>query len=316
MLSDLLDLTATKIAVAVWWFALGAAVGSFLNVVVYRLPEGLSLVHPASHCPRCKHPIRWRDNVPVLGWIVLAGRCRDCGAAISPRYPLVEAVTATMFLVVAWVEGISGTNLPQRPWPAVDSIVFRALTPGESLGVAAYHLLLLSTLLPAALIEYDRRPLPARLAIPALVLGAGLPLVWPHLRPVPAIVPRPGFGLASGPAFDGVLGLIDGLAGLGVGMALGLAAWRFVGPRDRLGLALGPACVGLFLGWQAGAAIAVPVLALHAAMRPLARRYPRVEATSPGVWLWLATWGWILAWEPLLRAVSACGEAAWPFCLR
>jgi hypothetical protein len=99
-------------------------------------------------------------------------------------------------------------------------------------------------------------------------------------------------------------------------MALGLAAWRFVGPRDRLGLALGPACVGLFLGWQAVVAIAVPILALHTALRPLARRHPRIEATSPGLGLWLATLGWILAWEPLGRAVSAFGGTAWPFCWR
>src|SRR5574340_1482121 len=63
--------------VAVWLFALGGAIGSFLNVVVYRVPAGMSLVEPGSHCPHCKRPIRWFDNVPILAWILLWGRCRD-----------------------------------------------------------------------------------------------------------------------------------------------------------------------------------------------------------------------------------------------
>ena len=89
-----------EILLAVWLFALGGATGSFLNVVVYRLPLGLSLIAPASHCPACKHPIRWFDNVPILAWFLLGGRCRDCGMEISPRYPLVEALTASIFLTV------------------------------------------------------------------------------------------------------------------------------------------------------------------------------------------------------------------------
>src|SRR5262245_39596843 len=69
--------------------ALGGALGSFLNVVAFRLPRGMSLSHPGSQCPACHRPIRWHDNVPVVGWMRLGGRCRDCGAAISARYPAV-----------------------------------------------------------------------------------------------------------------------------------------------------------------------------------------------------------------------------------
>jgi len=71
----------------------GLAIGSFLNVVIYRVPAGLSVVHPPSACPSCGHEIRNRHNVPVLGWLVLRGRCYDCKAKISPRYPLVELAT-------------------------------------------------------------------------------------------------------------------------------------------------------------------------------------------------------------------------------
>jgi len=80
---------------------LGLAVGSFLNVVVHRVPSGLSLMRPGSHCPACSHPIRTRDNVPVLGWLLLKGCCRDCREAIPVRYPLVELVTAVVFVLVA-----------------------------------------------------------------------------------------------------------------------------------------------------------------------------------------------------------------------
>jgi len=79
---------------------LGLAVGSFLNVVVWRLPRGESVVSPPSACPACSTPIRARDNVPVAGWLLLKGQCRDCAASISPRYPVVEALTGGLFAVL------------------------------------------------------------------------------------------------------------------------------------------------------------------------------------------------------------------------
>ncbi len=79
-------------------FVLGAVVGSFLNVCIHRLPRGESIVSPPSHCPRCNAPVRPYDNVPLLSWLLLRGRCRACGGAISPRYPAVELLTACLFL--------------------------------------------------------------------------------------------------------------------------------------------------------------------------------------------------------------------------
>ena len=87
-----------------WLFAVGGVVGSFLNVVVYRLPLGISLVYPPSRCPKCENLIRWYDNIPIFGWIMLRGRCRQCHNPISARYPVVEAVTAVMFAVLAVAE--------------------------------------------------------------------------------------------------------------------------------------------------------------------------------------------------------------------
>ena len=85
----------------------GLVIGSFLNVVVWRVPRGESLVRPPSHCPRCEHPIRPWDNVPLVSWLVLRGRCRDCGAPIAARYPLVELGTGVLFTLTAWFTGLS-----------------------------------------------------------------------------------------------------------------------------------------------------------------------------------------------------------------
>lgn len=80
-----------SLAVTVAAFVFGAMLGSFLNVVIHRVPRGESVVFGGSRCPWCRAPVRPRDNIPVLGWLLLRGRCRDCGGPISPRYPLVEA---------------------------------------------------------------------------------------------------------------------------------------------------------------------------------------------------------------------------------
>src|SRR4051794_36713503 len=79
----------------------GLAVGSFLNVVIHRVPRGESLIRPGSHCPQCGAAVRKRHNIPVLGWLLLRGRCADCRTPISARYPLVEAGTAALFVAVA-----------------------------------------------------------------------------------------------------------------------------------------------------------------------------------------------------------------------
>jgi leader peptidase (prepilin peptidase)/N-methyltransferase len=82
-------------------FLLGLAVGSFLNVVIHRVPREESLLRPGSHCPHCQHPVRGRHNIPLLGWALLRGRCADCGEPIGLRYPAVELITAVLFLAMA-----------------------------------------------------------------------------------------------------------------------------------------------------------------------------------------------------------------------
>jgi leader peptidase (prepilin peptidase)/N-methyltransferase len=99
-------------------FAVGACVGSFLNVVVYRLPRGLSLISPGSRCPKCETPLAWYDNIPVFGWIFLRGNCRYCRQRISPRYPIVEAITGLLFVFYYVMFFIKGLGPPEEMnWP-------------------------------------------------------------------------------------------------------------------------------------------------------------------------------------------------------
>ncbi len=93
---------------AIAFFVIGLAFGSFLNVCISRLPHDLSIVTPRSYCPACRAPIAWRDNIPLLSWILLRGRCRSCRARISPRYPAVELLTAALFLACYAAFGLGG----------------------------------------------------------------------------------------------------------------------------------------------------------------------------------------------------------------
>lgn len=95
----------------IFFFAVGAAVGSFLNVIIYRLPEEKSIILPASHCTICNHAIRFYDNIPLFSYLFLKGRCRNCSESISLRYPLVELLTAIMSLMVYWKFGLSAQYL-------------------------------------------------------------------------------------------------------------------------------------------------------------------------------------------------------------
>jgi leader peptidase (prepilin peptidase)/N-methyltransferase len=115
---DWFYLWAPKGVIAIFLFAFGACVGSFLNVVIYRLPEGLSIVRPASRCPKCAHQLPWFENLPILSWLSLRGRCSSCRAPISPQYILLEVLVAVVFAGVyvlfflapsdVWWSGIGG----------------------------------------------------------------------------------------------------------------------------------------------------------------------------------------------------------------
>lgn len=132
---------------------LGLAVGSFLNVVIYRLPHGASVAWPASHCTSCRRPLRWYENVPILSWIALRGRCRTCRARISIQYPLVEAATAALFLAGYYAFGLTPL-LPVRLAFACAMIVLFA-------------------------IDFEHQILPNEITLPGVVIGLVLSMFLP-----------------------------------------------------------------------------------------------------------------------------------------
>jgi hypothetical protein len=162
---------------------------------------------------------------------------------------------------------------------------------GEAATLATYHLLLVCTLLAAALIEYDGRRVPWRLAFPAVVAGWLAPAVWPYLHPVPAALFEQ----------EWLGGLADGTAGLTLGLAIGLPSYRWIGAGQGRSLAIGPAVAGLFLGYQAVAVLGPAALGLHLAARRLGQRWPLVARSSPGFWWVAGTLGWVLAWQALVH---------------
>lgn len=129
----------------------GLVIGSFLNVVIYRVPRGESVVRPRSHCPGCNQPIAERDNIPVVSWLLLRGRCRQCATRISARYPLVELGTAVLFVIAA-------------------------ARFGADLAVPAFCVFF-AGLLALSLIDLDVKRLPNKVLYPTLFLGGGLLVV-------------------------------------------------------------------------------------------------------------------------------------------
>ena len=137
---------------AAFAFLFGAVLGSFLNVVIYRLPRGESLAHPPSRCPSCGAGVKPYDNIPILSWLILRGKCRNCGARISPRYPLVELLTAVLMALVPIVLGAD-----EDVW----------------IGFA-----LVLILVPLTFIDLDHRILPNKITYPATVIAVVLVAIF------------------------------------------------------------------------------------------------------------------------------------------
>lgn len=187
----------------------GTAIGSFLNVVIYRVPAGKSIVRPPSACPQCGHQIGARDNVPVISWLLLRGRCRNCGTAISARYPLVEVLTGAVWVAVALRFGWSWT------------------LPAE--------LVLVTGLIALAFIDYDQLKLPRVIVWPLgltvlafLLLAAGVQGTWRRLL-VALICAAVEFAVlfAINFASPRALGFGDVRLSPVLGLALGWIGWRW-----------------------------------------------------------------------------------------
>lgn len=200
--------------ILVFSFLLGAVIGSFCNVVIYRLPfilqgESLSLSWPASHCPHCKLPVKFRHNVPLLGWLMLRGRCATCKKAISWRYPLVEGLMALLYGGIIWLQGVTPQSL--------------------------FDVLAVTFLLPLLFIDLRTMLLPDRLTLPLLTLSllfsfCGYGAVEPMQAVIAALL---GFGIPWGLSL--LFRLLRGHEGMGMGdMKLLAALGAWLGPLALL----------------------------------------------------------------------------------
>jgi leader peptidase (prepilin peptidase) / N-methyltransferase len=234
---------------------LGLAIGSFLNVVVWRLPNGMSLSSPPSACPRCEHPIRSRDNIPVLSWLILRGKCRDCKEPISVRYPLVELGTALAFVgVVLW-----SAREHWGFWLLPAYLYFAAVT------------------IALALIDLDTRTLPNRIVLPSIVVAGVLLAVasaatgdWYSL--LWAVVGGGvlfAFYLLLVLIYPSGMGFGDVKLAALVGLMLGYLGW-------------GSLIVGAFAAFLLGGVFSIVLLAL--------RRATRKSGIPFGPWMLLGAW--------------------------
>lgn len=216
--------------------AIGLLVGSFLNVVIWRVPRGESIVAPGSHCPACDARVRPRDNVPLLSWLLLRGRCRDCHAPISARYPTVELLTATVLAVLAWRIGLEA-DLP-------------AFLYLGSIGVAL------------SLIDLDVKRLPNVIVLPSYVVGVVLlgaaaavqQDAWSMLRALMGMTALYGLYLVLALIYPSGMGFGDvKLAGV-LGLYLGWLGWAEI-------------ITGGFLGFLFGGVVGAVLMALRRAGR-------------------------------------------------
>ena len=200
---------------------LGLLVGSFLNVVIHRLPLGESLVRPASRCPACEAPVRPYDNIPVVSWLVLRGRCRNCRAAISVRYPVVELLTAAAFAGAALTRGVDDDLALWLPFAG--------------------------TLIAVAGIDLDHRIIPNKILLPAAIWGLAATIAFRPDNVDDSLI-------AGGVAFTALL-----LAALAYPAGMGMGDVKLAGVMGiYLGSGVAPAMLAAFL---AGSVVGLLIIA-------------------------------------------------------
>jgi len=208
-------------------FAFGLAFGSFLNVCIYRLPRGFSVVAPRSACPQCKQPIAFYDNIPVLSWLILRGRCRQCKAPITPRYLVIELLTGALFLACYGFFGLTFSTLK--------------------------YCVLSFLLLGLIFTDAETKLLPDKMTLPGLALG----VIFSLIVPVDDLVSQflPGFVSLPFPSEAALrlLSLADSVLGAAVGASFIYGAGAiYLRWRGMEGMGLGDvklmAMVGAFLG--------------------------------------------------------------------
>lgn len=292
-LAENIRLRSAEILFVLWFFAFGASFGSFLNVVAARMARGKSF-GGSSHCPHCNTRIARRDLVPILGWLMLAGRCRTCGVRISPRYPLVEALTGAVLVMLLFAELLSGcANVPFTKHYSYDGFVWILFYPKwDVVGMYAYHMMLIYFLLVVSLLEWERALVPKRLILTGIVLGILCPAIWPTLHPVPWLMQHPDWL----DPWSWLKRIDSAVAGIAVGACFGVVL-SSARPLRHSSSALHGAMrrpetvsmvlVGVFLGWQSVLSVAALTALFRLMAVTFAIHWPRFAK--------LPTSGWILA---------------------
>lgn len=259
-------------------FLMGLAVGSFLNVCIARLPLEKSVIWPSSRCSSCLQPIRWYDNIPLLSYWLLRGRCRTCGASFSIRYFFIELATGLGFAGLFYAEIIANIHgwdlLRQNQWALQFGVV-----PWQGWVLVGFHAILFSLLLAAAVCDLEHREIPLGITMPGMLIGLIGAVVWPWPWPHDFIQAMNGQPLGRpwwvlGPVKGGLypwpvwgplpewlppgswqLGLATGLAGILAGtFMIRVIGWVFSTALGKEAIGLGDAdlmmMAGAFLGWQ------------------------------------------------------------------
>ena len=224
----------SEILLITWFGAVGAVVGSFLNVVIYRLPRGESIVSPPSHCPKCSHKIRFYDNLPIFGWFLLGGKCRDCKMPISFRYPLIETIAC---IIVTTFACLMMAN--DRPMESI------AVNIVNILWLSVLHLFLLTI----GMIDFDRQTLkPLGLSLflaPILILGVFFQFNFNYFEP---------------------------LVGILVSLTVAFLATIIIRVNDRTLWLFAAFALGGFLGWKMSLVILLATTVCDAAIVFVTRR--------------------------------------------
>lgn len=200
--------------IALFLFLAGLCVGSFLNVCIWRIPREESIIRPASHCPACNHRIAWHDNIPLLSWLWLNGKCRHCRAPIAPRYFIVELLTGALFTLLWLIHGWS----PQTP----------------------IYLLYTAALIVATFIDLEHLILPDRITLGGMVVGPVAALAFPPLLGQTERLAALRHSLAGLALGYGLLWLVAVIGRMILQReAMGMGDWKLLG------------AIGACLGWKA-----------------------------------------------------------------
>ena len=299
-----------------WLFVVGATIGSFLNVCIYRLPQHerlwdafTHLGNPPSSCPFCKQRIRWYDNVPIFGWLWLAGRCRVCRHSIPIRYALIEFLNGALFVllyVMIVPAGFTAKIEDSCLYTSLGPLAASQLTRADQIWAVnlqyVYYLVLAEALLVATFIDFDLQIIPDSVTLPGAIIGFGGALLFPRLWLTPVWFDgRVPAWIAASPWLHAVAVSVAGIV-MGGGMI-----WlvRIVGGRILRREAMGfgdvtlMAMVGSYVGWQATLLIFF-IAPLCALIGVALQWFSRRDYSLPyGPYLSLATLIVLLRWQAI-----------------